>query len=76
MMAYDEHDRPDWKDLFSHRFFAKYIGVNIESQNKSRLSFDRGMTFIQSEDFNQQIPEEFYKYVNEKDIQLNRISFE
>ncbi len=72
MLKYNEEDRPDWKDLFSHRFFAKYIRAKNEPQN--RLSFDRGMTMIQSEDFNQQIPEEFYKYVTEKDIQLNRIS--
>lgn len=38
------------------------------------MTFDRGMTMIQSQDFNQQIPEEFYKYINEKDIHLNRIS--
>lgn len=48
MMAYDEHDRPEWKDLFEHRFFAKYIGTKIDTQSRSRLSFDRGMTLIQS----------------------------
>jgi hypothetical protein len=31
MMAYDEQDRPEWKDLFEHKFFAKYIGTKIDA---------------------------------------------
>ena len=27
MMTYDEENRPDWNDLFTHRFFAKYTGA-------------------------------------------------
>lgn len=53
MTAYKESDRPEWNDLFNHKFFARYISG---TELNSRLTFDRGMTMIKSEDFNQQIP--------------------